>query len=476
MTASDATDLRVWQWLRALTPLMEDHTIAVLGNLTAEQTTFISAITTFADAKKASLTLLPDADRSTPLPTEFRTLAIQSTDSAWLAEIAETLKNTFPNAEQQWLTQGAQFPFTVTSRRPYMGENSTLIVGTASAITWPTLGVIIPTVVNAGGAMLAAVNALKTYPGPCRIAIVTNNSSVENIARLQDFADTSYGHVQVLETPATSYASAANRGMEMLNTELTLINADDTVVGPTTLIEMVRTLRETEKLNMNPGIVGPMLCNSTGDQQIDLASYNTVAEMSDAALAHYSTKSGSANQTMDLRGDLLLITAACRNAVGGFDPKFALGYYETEDYVLRARLSGFTTWIAEGAYAHHTGVATFAQPDIARQRNEEIFRWKWDLVQVSDKNNLTAAPEGVSLLIPFNATYQPEFAVNYEGIELDLYSQLSDVEFVAWVMQRMANRPRDYRRQVAALFLPANKPHYAVVEHAEIESSVDLAA
>lgn len=474
ITITEAADLRVWQWLRALSPTMEDQAIAVLGDLTADQTTYVAATGAFADAKNATLTLIPDANRNTSLPTSFRSLAVSSSDTSWLAELEAEFIETFPNTPITWMTQSSQFPFTCSARRPYMGERGTLVVG-AEATPWPTLGIVIPSVVNAGGAMLAAVNALKTYPGPSRVAIVTNNATEEATEALQAFTETSFGLVQVLTTDSNSYASAANRGMEQLNTELTLINADDTVVGPTTLVEMVRTIRETTKSGATPGIVGPKLSNVTGDQATELTEYATVAEMGEAALTWYETHNGTASQALDLRGDLLMITSACRTAVGGFDPKFALGYWEVEDYLLRARLAGFSSWIAEGAYAHHTGIATFSAPELVQTRNEEIFRWKWDLMNAADRHALTAAPEGVNLRIPLNATYQPEFGVNYNGIQLDLYSQLSDVEFVAWVMQRMAVRPRDFRRQVAALFLPS-QPQYAVVTPAEINATVDVAA
>ncbi len=58
----------------------------------------------------------------------------------------------------------------------------------------------------------------------------------------------------------------------------------------------------------------------------------------------------------------MLITAACRAAVGGFDvDNFPRGYGEENDFCMRAATAGFRNVLCPNAYVAHEGGVSFSE-------------------------------------------------------------------------------------------------------------------
>jgi hypothetical protein len=150
----------------------------------------------------------------------------------------------------------------------------------------------------------------------------------------------------------------------------------------------------------------------------------------------------------------LLIDPDCLQAIGGFDPRFGIGNFEDDDLNLRARLAGFSLCIAEGSFLHHHGSTTFRHLGIDYEanirRNCETFLEKWRIEQIEDWPSIESAPEGVALKVPLdsNSLVDIGYPITICGERIDLVRQASDVEFAAWVMAMLRDRPRVDRRTV----------------------------
>jgi hypothetical protein len=151
-----------------------------------------------------------------------------------------------------------------------------------------------------------------------------------------------------------------------------------------------------------------------------------------------------------------LIHRECLNAIGGFDPRFGIGNFEDDDWNLRAKLAGFSAWIADGAFLHHEGSSTFRKLGVDYraniERNALCFMDKWRLDSLEAWPQVTQAPDGVSLHVPLDArlSEEKEYGILVNGEPVHLIDQASEVEFAAWIVQQLRDRPRQARKAVVA--------------------------
>lgn len=83
------------------------------------------------------------------------------------------------------------------------------------------------------------------------------------------------------------------------------------------------------------------------------------------------------------RGYCILIKAAVVEKIGLFDESYGLGYYDDDDYSLRAIRSGFRCVMVPGVHVEHLRDTTFSalfKEDVRRslhEKNKELFYAKW---------------------------------------------------------------------------------------------------
>jgi hypothetical protein len=180
-----------------------------------------------------------------------------------------------------------------------------------------------------------------------------------------------------------------------------------------------------------------------------------MVEMRRQAVRWQRERHSSATQAIQLRGLLLLIHPDCLEAIGGFDTRFGMGNFEDDDLNLRARLAGFTLWIADGAFAHHYGSTTFRKLGLDYEgniaRNAESFLRKWRLHSLEEWGRLCEPPEGVSLRESLEPVGKGERAlrIRINGEPVDLIRQATDIEFGVWVASLIRGLPPEARIAVA---------------------------
>lgn len=382
------------------------------------------------------------------------------------AEFADLVMEHFHDRVVRFLSQEGRWPGLIREGLDDDAMYCIAVIGEGELPKWPRLGLAIPTCQNSAQCIDTITSLSRFYPGEIEFAVVSNGSSPDHLAELKRFQEAVPHMVHVIECEDNlGYGRGANLGLDFLWQEswfdyFGVIN-DDVVATPSTTIEMVNALVALEALGHRPGMIGPKSNRVHGAQAIEIGGFQNLPGMLYRAERHHRQYRDSATHHFQVRGLYLLIHPDCLNEIGGFDPAFGLGNFEDDDYNLRAKLAGFTCWIADGAFLYHHGSTTFQKLEIdyanSIDRNRQIFQWKWDLADVQDWPYLKAEDVDVPLFVPLSATIEHEFAVNVNGREtIDLITQASDAEFAAWVFERMKHRPREFRREVVALFAAKN--------------------
>lgn len=380
-------------------------------------------------------------------------------------EFAALIQESFPDRQVRFLSQEGRWPGLIREGLDDEAMYCIAVIGDGELPKWPRLGFAMPTVDNSSQAIDTMTYLTRYYPGEIVFSVVANGTSEEHLERLRQLRDSAPYMVHLIEEPTNlGYGRGVNKGLDHLWQNewcdyFGVIN-DDIIPSVGCTIELVRAFQQLEAMDMKPGLIGPVSNNVNGRQHVDIGSFGNLAGMMYRAERHLWLHHSSASRHFQLRGLYLLIHPDCLSELGGFDPRFGLGNFEDDDYNLRAKLAGFSMWIADGAFLFHHGSQTFQNLDLnyagTIDRNQQVFQWKWDIEHPEDWPYLNEAPEGVSLFVPLTSTHSPEFSVVINGKEtVDLINQASDMEFAAWVYERLRHRPRHFRREVVSLFTHA---------------------
>lgn len=373
------------------------------------------------------------------------------------SEFATLIREHFPHRQVRFLSQQGTWPGTIREGLDEAAHYVIAAIGDGDLPRWPRLGIAVPTLDGAARCRDLAVNATRYYPGEIEFAIVDNGSSPAQAAALEQLRQDFPAHVHVIHLAHNvGYGRGANVGLEYLSKrdcDYFCVSNDDVAPAVDCLPQLVAAMAHLEADGRKPGVVGPVTNNISGRQQVDIGPYANYAEMLDRSGAWRRDHISEATEVAQLRGLLMLIAPDCLREVGGFDPRFGIGNFEDDDHNLRCRLSGYSLWIADGAFLHHTGSQTFSELkvdyDANIQRNLQLICEKWGMADFNEFLTLSAVPEGVSCHVPLDAQCDPSgHSISLHGEAIDLVHQASDMEFAAYVFSRLQGRPRTARHAV----------------------------
>jgi len=258
-------------------------------------------------------------------------------------------------------------------------------------------------------------------------------------------------------TNSTNYgfAKACNQGIRIASGDYILLLNNDVVVTEGWLRRMVRCAESDSKI----GLVGPVSNYVGSSNQLDQAAkYSTLEEMGQYAEQIAEKNKGHWVEMPDsdrLVGFCLLIKREVIDTIGLLDERFVLGFFEDDDYCMRAREAGYKLMIAKDVFIHHFGSRTFKGNNIDVRavgiHNRKLFNNKWkvkqllkerrDLEESSDLNSAIARykdaldtdPESMAALFGLVKTSfelnQLEVAEKYLNRYLELHPANLDVLF-----------------------------------------------
>lgn len=217
-------------------------------------------------------------------------------------------------------------------------------------------------------------------PEPIEIVLV-DNGSTDGTAEWASRLEQSFGNVRVLRNARNlGYAPAVNQGLAVLPGRDVLLLNNDVVVTPGWLGGLLALLRE----DGTTGLVGAVSDYARDPQLIQTPPYgDNVEAMLAFAIRRAAERCGDRSEGRRLSGFCMLLRRELIERIGGLDERFVPGFFEDDDYSVRATLAGYRIRVAQDVFVHHVGNRTFKQLGLDLKQhlrdNWERFRDKWEI-------------------------------------------------------------------------------------------------
>jgi GT2 family glycosyltransferase len=222
----------------------------------------------------------------------------------------------------------------------------------------------------------------RTAPQGSWELIVVDNASADGTAEWLAGLSLRHGSVRVIRNEANlGFGRACNQGMAAAKGEgVVLLNNDAVVLG-----DWLAGLWAPLRGDARGGMSGP-ITNFGRPEQTRRLRDPREGEEAPAVFDEWIRAHAGVHMPVDvLSGFCLLMTRGVIERLGGFDPCYGLGYFEDDDFSLRARLAGFPLWICEGVLVYHHGAVTSQATGLVASSTAHlpakwaIFRDKWRL-------------------------------------------------------------------------------------------------
>lgn len=369
-------------------------------------------------------------------------------------EFAELVQATFGHRKVRFLSQEDRWPGVIRAGLDPDARYTIAVIDGPELPAWPRIGLAMPCCGEAEAAAMAITRLSMHYPGELQIALVAQGCDEISLGRLRAESAAAPHVVHLIESPKNvGYGCGANLGLAFLrerDLDLYGVTNDDVIPAPDCLPQLAAAAQALEAEGHVVGMIGPVSNEVSGDQRADIGKYRTLPEMHDRALAWAAERHSHVDSAVQVRGLFFLMSPACLDAVGGFDPIFGLGNFEDDDLNLRARLSGHPLWVAPGAFLHHAGSSSFKSLgldyDDGMIRNLALFLEKWDAEDFGEAMGRGSFPAGLAIHVPLDARpKRSAHLITINGSPVDLVHQASEYDLASWIVTRLRDRPREAR-------------------------------
>jgi GT2 family glycosyltransferase len=189
------------------------------------------------------------------------------------------------------------------------------------------------------------------------LILIDNNSDLETRSYLEEFASKHQNSVLVRNEENTGWVKAVNQGMGLSKSPyLLLMNNDTAVRTDGWLLKLINVA----EISPDIGLVNPHF-----QAKVEFFPDRPFIE------------------TDFCRGYCMLIKRSVADRIGLLDEAYGLGYYDDDDYSVRAIRAGFRCVRANDVFVEHVGDSTFS--DILKdekrralhEANKQLFYSKW---------------------------------------------------------------------------------------------------
>ena len=191
--------------------------------------------------------------------------------------------------------------------------------------------------------------------GDFEVIVVDNDSSDETPAYLRDMAEREPRLRCILNGSNRGFAGGNNDGLKIASGALLVLLNSDCIVTRNWIEGLGAPLSQDPLV----GLVGPV-SNSVGNEQKIFTSGLTPDEILDEGLIWVSNSRGARFETEMLSFFCVALRRDVLDRVGMLDEAFGLGFYEDDDYCIRARHAGYRLVCAEDVFVYHRGGALSA--------------------------------------------------------------------------------------------------------------------
>jgi GT2 family glycosyltransferase len=217
--------------------------------------------------------------------------------------------------------------------------------------------------------IIVSHNGLRETTAPClesifatgagsdfEVIVVDNNSTDETPAHLKSMMEREPRLKCIFNEYNRGFAGGNNDGLKIASGALlVLLNSDCIVTG-----NWIEGLSAPLLKNPAIGLVGPV-SNSVGNEQRIFTSGLTPWEIIEEGLTWVSNSGGGWFETEMLGFFCVALRRDVFDRVGMLDENFGVGFYEDDDYCIRARQAGFKLICVEDVFVYHRGGGSFGR-------------------------------------------------------------------------------------------------------------------
>ncbi len=217
--------------------------------------------------------------------------------------------------------------------------------------------------------IIVSHNGLRETTAPCldsifangagsdfEVIVVDNNSSDETPAYLSDMMAREPRLRCIFNESNRGFSGGNNDGLKIASGSCLILLNSDCIVTKNWIEGMTALLAQDPVI----GLVGPV-SNSVGNEQRIFTSGVTPWEIIAEGLTWVSNSPGGRFETEMLSFFCVALRRDVLNRVGMLDENFGLGFYEDDDYCMRARHAGYKMICAEDVFVYHRGGGSFSQ-------------------------------------------------------------------------------------------------------------------
>ncbi len=224
----------------------------------------------------------------------------------------------------------------------------------------------------------ACLNSLiqySDYPN-YEIVVVDNASTDESREELAKLEQQEPRLRVILNERNIGFSAGNNVGIKAAKGEYVILLNNDTYVTRGWIRGLIRPMQ----LNSEIGLVGPLTNNIGNEQKIRIA-YRNMQEMEVATRRFLRSRLRRTTQVRRLAFFAVALRRHTIDSVGMLDERYGLGYFEDDDYCMRANEQGVKMVIADDVFVHHHLSVSFstlgAQAGELMNRNRALFEERW---------------------------------------------------------------------------------------------------
>lgn len=207
--------------------------------------------------------------------------------------------------------------------------------------------------------------------------IIVDNASSDGSGELLQAYQAHHAHTRLIRNERNlGFAAGNNQGLRAADGDYLVLLNNDTQVTEGWLYGLIRHLLADQTL----GLIGPVTDNIGNEAKIPLSAADPAGRIAQAR--RYTAEHRGQRLTTDALGFFCVaFSRSVLDTVGLLDERFAVGYFEDDDYCRRVKSQGFGIAIAEDVFVQHRLSASFDQlgPErlVVFHRNRALFEEKW---------------------------------------------------------------------------------------------------
>ncbi len=202
---------------------------------------------------------------------------------------------------------------------------------------------------------LDSLFARTSYPD-YEVVVVDNCSTDGTRGYLEELARCEPRLRCVLNETNRGFAGGNNDGIQVASGNILVLLNNDTQVTEGWLDRLTQTLAEDDSI----GLVGPV-SNAVGNEQQIFAQGKEPLEIIEEGSRWTGASEGDTFETERLGFFCVALRRDVLVRIGLLDEAFGLGFYEDDDFCLRARKTGYRLICREDVFVYHRGSATFGK-------------------------------------------------------------------------------------------------------------------